>query len=177
MKNKYEIECWNQKSSNLTYESNFFIYWQQSVCIICVSAHFCPWIMPKEQTTVAFDVKLKYISKSILALCHLAGLLLNWIHSIICLTRAQKICCQGSFWFVNIVWLHSSSFFWFFFQLCFSSPAPVSQALKLMFCFKYVLNSLSTSCSMSLSFWAFLIRERIKQVHKCFVEQEPLQVR
>lgn len=30
---------------------------------------------------------------------------------------------------------------------------------------------------MSLSFWAFLIRERFKQVHKCFVEQEPLQVR
>jgi len=53
-----------------------------------------------------------------------------------------------------------------FFQLCFSIAAPASEALKQRFCFKHVLNSLSTSCNMSLSFCAFLSRARFKQVHK-----------
>lgn len=77
------------------------------------------------------------------------------------LTRAQKkICCESSFWFVKVVRFHSSSSF---FQLCFSSPAPVSKALKHRLCFKHVLNSLSTSCTVSLSFRAFLSRESLSK--------------
>lgn len=58
----------------------FFIYWQQSMCMIYVCAHFCLWVVPKEQTTVAFVLKngkAIYISKSILALSHLIGMLQN----------------------------------------------------------------------------------------------------